>query len=455
MLARLRLQAWRGGRQVVVNLTDNWPTPTPELHVLVSGEGIQIMASGRGFLRRTAKRAIQAIHETGFPVYVDGVAFRLSRAAEYLPTAHLLIAPPGEGNIGDQAMVESFLQNTAGPVRILANNVNSVRIPAEHIGSTEVVLMPNLIYGKGLKHLHEVRQLRGLLSGAKSVSVVGADIMDGAYNSIASQRRAFILQTARRLDLNTRVLGFSWNGTSNPASLRALKRAAQLGAKLMLRDSTSAARAKADGLQAVSLVSDLVFSATDTDRPDAIRVLGSDNSVKALAIVNVSGLISKEMNQVPEYVSIVNLLVQSGRRVLLLPHVARPGGDDREACHAVWEATAGPNVSIVDELLAPATVRALVKEADVVVTGRMHLAIISLSQGVPALTLSTQGKVEGLMKQMGIPDWCIEPKTGFGLTAAGLLSTFLENPSQTYSVIATNLPEIQRLSRLNFVDMGT
>lgn len=74
-------------------------------------------------------------------------------------------------------------------------------------------------------------------------------------------------------------------------------------------------------------------------------------------------------------------------------------------------------VLFVNRLLDPSEIRALTKNAEVVVTGRMHLAIMALSQGTPAFVVSTQGKVEGLAELFETPDLLLEPSPGFGAAA--------------------------------------
>lgn len=78
--------------------------------------------------------------------------------------------------------------------------------------------------------------------------------------------------------------------------------------------------------------------------------------------------------------------------------MSRLGADDIQACRAVWEQHRNAGVLLVDRLLQSAEILGLCTPADVVVTGRMHLSIMVLNSGVPAITLSTQGKVEGLFQ---------------------------------------------------------
>ena len=69
----------------------------------------------------------------------------------------------------------------------------------------------------------------------------------------------------------------------------------------------------------------------------------------------------------------------------------------------------GDELPYVDVQLSPAEVRGLAAGAQVVITGRMHLAIMSMSSGVPAITFSTHGKVSGLMRLFGVDELCVEP----------------------------------------------
>ncbi len=49
------------------------------------------------------------------------------------------------------------------------------------------------------------------------------------------------------------------------------------------------------------------------------------------------------------------------------------------------------------------------QEARLVVTGRMHLAVLALSGRIPAACLASQGKVEGLMALVGTPELVVDP----------------------------------------------
>lgn len=344
-----------------------------------------------------------------YPIY-RGLSLKVR--AQNTAKVSVLVATPGNGNIGDQAMIEAFLENVPGDVVIVARNETDVAVPnwAQHRAVVEE--LPNLIYG-GLrsKHLKNIEAFVSLLRRASSLSLIGADVMDGAYNPRASIRRSNLVRLGQALGVQSRILGFSWNGEASGPVLEAAKRASKTGVKMMLRDPVSKNRAEAGGLKNTVEVADVVFRATTTiDPKNPLLTSGSP-----LALVNISAHIESSFNQVPDYVRIVKRLRHRGYQVVLVPHVSRNGSDDIGLARQLKsELGAGVEVELINELLPPEEIRGLCRRASLVVTGRMHLSIIALSQGVPAIIMSSQGKVEGLAQRFPGAAWCVEPHAGFG-----------------------------------------
>lgn len=365
------------------------------------------------------------------------------------PTYSLLIAPPGGGNIGDQAMVECFLENTPGQIIIICRTPSDISIPAEHNQRTHLVALPGLIYGHLPNHLASMQHFLRLLHRAESVAITGADIMDGAYNWHASSNRANLAWLAAQTGVPVRILGFSWNGHAHPHALRALKRASAAGVQLCLRDPLSAERARADGLANVSEVADMVFAARTVDLDAASQLLASLPAGSRYALVNASGLIGSGQ-QVEEYRQVIRELQRHGLHVVLLPHVSRPGGDDLLLCRQIHQAVDDPALLLIDHLPCPATIRGLTAGATMVVTGRMHLAIMSLYHAVPAITLATQGKVEGLMRLFGAECLCVDPQPGFGQSVIAITRQVLSQPEDLRQHLLSKLPEVRAMARRNF-----
>lgn len=358
---------------------------------------------------------------------------------------HLVLAPPGAGNIGDQALVEAFVEAVDGPVTVLTRSRRDIDV-ADHLADRMTVLpVPALVYGTALGHARDARAVDRALDGAASFSVLGADVMDGAYVPRASVNRAALAERLAARGWSSRVVGFSWNAQPDGRALDALRRADTAGVRLYLRDPRSAERARADGLTAHDSA-DIVF-ASQTSDPSVRRRLGLDADAASYALVNASGLVGDRSDA---YVQAIRLLRAADLRVLIVPHVSRHGADDLPPCTALADRFADdPGVSLVPRLLSPREIRGLAAGAVVTVTGRMHLAVMSLMAGVPAITVATQGKVEGLMDLFGLPELCVPPSEDFGRRLHDVLETTLAGAQRCGSSIRAALPRVRALALAN------
>lgn len=366
---------------------------------------------------------------------------------------HLLLAPPGLGNLGDQCMVGAFLENTSSPVILVTRHADDLVVPECHRDRVRVVPINGLLHGRGRSHARSVAQLGGLLAQARSVSVVGADVMDGAYNLRASVRRAGIAAGTCRAGIDTRVVGFSWNDHPRRAALSALRDAASSGVSLCLRDPVSAARARADGLTGVVDTADIVFAARTFAADARMRLVPFDGPY---AVVNASGLLAREWNQVAELVRVISHLTDRGLSVLLLPHVIRESGDDLRACRAVFDALDESQrgaVALVESLPTPADVRGIAADATVVITGRMHLAINALWSGVPAIVFASQGKVEGLAQLFDQPGLCVEPGHGSSTRILAALDRLLLDGIDVGERSRARIHHVRSLSERNLAGL--
>ena len=399
-------------------------------------------------LRRVWTRALVG---TGLPGLVDSLILRRHfRAQQRTPRTQLVLAAPGNGNVGDQALLEALLENIEGPVTLVASVAAHRQLPEELRARTEVLDIPHLIYGNGADHRSSIARFGSALADASRLSVVGADVLDGTYSLPASVRRSNLAAVAAGLGVDTRIIGFSWSDRPRGAARRALARAARNGARLLLRDPCSAMRVRAHGIGPVVQVADVVFAARSLDRSAAAELLAGVTG--PVALVNVSGLVASSVDQTDEYAVIVEALRCRGLHVVIVPHVFREQGGDLDACAALAERVGPVGVSRVSTALTPAQVRGLAERATLTVTGRMHLAVMSLMQGVPAITLASQGKVEGLMQLFSTPELCIPPRPGFAVPVVDLLDRVLPGESVTRRSIRRALPHVVALARGNTED---
>ncbi|WP_236836166.1 polysaccharide pyruvyl transferase family protein [Blastococcus sp. KM273129] len=385
---------------------------------------------------------------SGLPGLVDRTLVRRSfRARTRTPRATLIVSAPGNGNIGDQALLEALIENIGGPVTVIVPDAAEPEMSDDCRRRVSVCRLPGLLYGNGAEHRAAVAGFGEALADAAHLCIVGADVMDGRYSLPASVRRSTLATAAARAGVDTRVIGFSWSDRPRSAARRSLAAAGRSGVRLLLRDPVSAARARRDGIVGVREAADVVFAARSVERSAAADVLeGVDRPV---ALVNVSGLLAERLDQTDDYVAVVDGLRSRGLHVVLLPHVARERAGDLAACAAVAERAGPTDVTHVRRLLTPAQVRGLAERSTITVTGRMHLAVMSLLQGVPAVTLATQGKVEGLMQLFGVPGLCVSPEHGFSADVMDAVEGVLDEASSARRAIRTALPRVVELALRN------
>ena len=331
-----------------------------------------------------------------------------------------VIPPPGDGNIGDQALFESVLWNTRGPVAVYVRSLDDFFLPEwVEDGRVQWIVSPHLLYSAGIRHGLAMWRLGAAAKTYSAVYVVGADVMDGAYNPRASLNRWCVAGALGAAGVCAIVLGFSWNGAPTRSSLLALRKVSP-SCEVWVRDPTSFARVLDDGVTTARLCADIVFRhpvAPESGLVSPAKSEGTRACGPKFAVINMSALLKKEDHQLVQYAHIVDAALAIGWEVILLPHVRRPGNDDSERLEKL-AAKYGDRVTLVSKRLTPTEVFELTSRAEFVVTGRMHLAILATLSGVPAVTLGSQGKVDGLYASLGKDSWAIDPASDFGIYVA-------------------------------------
>ena len=363
----------------------------------------------------------------------------------------LVISPPAAGNIGDQALVESVLHNITGDVHLVVRRSGDVlldHVPDAGRVITEFVL-PDLLYGRGAAHRRDVWRLKKLIPDYSSVLVVGADIMDGRYCLRASIARSRMAALAAELGVPAAVLGFSWSTQPKRRAVRAIAKASRSGVVLYGRDPATLRRLHGMGLKPHA-AADVVFTIGSSDLPTARQLLTelgvSDRDDYVL--INASGLVGSASAQTAAYVDVVRGLAARGIIPILLPHVSRGGADDQHALDLLAGAIGTP-VPRVRSIQLPDVIRGLCSGATAVVTGRMHLGVMALRMGTPAVIVSTQGKVEGLVEMFGMPECCVEP-SGELTALVGATAAVIDNRDSYAARISERLPTVIDLAARNF-----
>lgn len=379
---------------------------------------------------------------------IDALLIALGRASMRARSKRaVLVAAPGSGNIGDQAMLEAFIANTGGEITVALATESALRLDRSSRVDA-IVLSKSTELGFG--HLRSMFTLGRLLRNAASFTLTGADIMDGGYSERASLARWTMVNAAVRAGVPTTVLGFSWNGRAPKTVLGFARKAGASGARLCSRDPVSFRRMVDQQIPGVIHSADSVFMLDSiSDRfpeAEAIRNLAAKD--QPLAIVNLSALVGRSLDIVAEMQDTVLHLFRLNYSVVLLPHVNRGDRGDIYFARELAKRLASDNLVLVDRLLSPSNVRWITSLADVVITGRMHLSIMALSQGVPSMVIATQGKVEGLAEMFKMPDLLVPAEAGLGQVIASRLDR--DNLSTLRNAIAVELPFVIQRASSNF-----
>ncbi|WP_172511398.1 polysaccharide pyruvyl transferase family protein [Glutamicibacter mishrai] len=370
----------------------------------------------------------------------------------------VVMSPAGDGNIGDSAMLLSFLDRSSGPVKVM------MKVPKDGFESSlmseiretygpRVTFVSGRAFYRSLPPMRLSSSIRFAreINGAKSFFVHGADTIDGG-NVSASLAAWSLCRVASRVGLRCGVLGFSWREQVPEVVAKSMSKANKT-VPAYLRDEISWQRIRKSGAVKAIPVADMAFSLErETIAPTTVKNWIEDQALsdKPIVALNVSGLISNYMDQTPEIKAIVEQIHTLGARVLFVPHVIRETDDDLAVCRTMYGKFANEDDLLVDELLSPLQVRWIASKAAAVVTGRMHFSILSLSTATPVIALATAGKVEGLFKLFELERLVVPVSEGFGSNVARVLSGLWQERVETSELIKLRLPAIRERSMKNF-----
>lgn len=296
----------------------------------------------------------------------------------------LLIPPAAAGSLGDEALliVASRLLSSFG----------------QH---TQIGRWGHLDRRKSRGPVLPLRRgpRASILEGYDRLVVLGADVVDGTYGSGQPETMLGLLEAASRLGMPADLVSFS---VSQRADQSILDRIAALNSvNVVVRDPESRRRfRKRTGVE-VRSTADLAFALPYRARP-------KDPNCVRLG-VNVSQLwAGRDRTRTPElaHMALECLKPRAAGRALHavgLPHDRRGRLRRRDD----WSTTRGlldlleregVEVSIPPFSAGASLVKAEASICDMVVTGRMHLAIAALSAGVPTILLTYSDKAVGLQE---------------------------------------------------------
>ncbi len=381
--------------------------------------------------------------------------------------ASALFLPPtsAPGNLGDEAMLVAAMKFVSD----------------RDIKSIGIVILKSSVYWENLNLVTDRLNLRDYFvyhswkdrfRFVKAVSrydrfyCIGADVMDGFYSDNTTLCLIELVRLAAITGVDATILGFSFNEQPTPDAVRALCNL-PVSVKLCCRDFLSHQRLTHHLQRPVELVADVAFllePAQDSELATGVsKWIGQQRDLgrtivginaNSLQLKNLPHLKLKDLIQL--YTDTLVELFSSHLEIsfLMIPHDLRDKESDVLTTTAILERLPTYMSSYCMKVPTPcsaAEIKSICGEIDLVFTGRMHLAIASLGQGVPVAGVTYQGKFEGLFAHFDLQGMTIAPEKAFQPGAmASFLTDIIAKHQELRQTVQINLPKVKALSSLNF-----
>lgn len=374
----------------------------------------------------------------------------------------LILPPDDSGSLGDEAMttavIEFYKSINSGQITILLRNSEN---EPDYLKS----LFSNVKYVR----FRNSFQFANLVKDYYQFCCLGADMMDGYYGNGATLHILRLASIASRLGVKTSILGFSFNSKPTQESIDSLKKLPS-DVRLCLRDPVSFGRIKNLNIQNIHLVADLAFLLRPDRSSSNIRsvlewiesrkksghlIIGVNANYRHVTTLQLSGSAELAKSYSDAIVEIKkNFKIIS---FVLCPHDFRElDGEmsDDSLAQLIYDLLPDELKSSCLKLQQPlmaGEMKAICKELDVVISGRMHLAIACLGQGTPPVCITYQGKFEGLFEHFELTGMTIAPQEAIHpYKLSKFVSSIIEKREALREKIVQKLPRIQELSRNNF-----
>jgi polysaccharide pyruvyl transferase WcaK-like protein len=368
-----------------------------------------------------------------------------------------IFIPASDGSLGDQALLQPFQDKFADSFKI-----KLVRIK----GMTPINLKEKCNDHFVIQFGSRKNRVDYLLSLRKchQVFVLGADIFDGRY--YLGQSVSYIKYTdlAARVNIKCKFVGFSFSKNPKTEVVDAVK-SSHKDIKYLLRDPASHERFINDtGRSGAQLVADNAFNLMPELTADSaiackkwLDHLPEKSTVLGLN-VNVLTFRGREEEIFKSITETVCSFLNENelRYVVFIPHDFREQQSDWESHKRIVE-----NLSEEQKLrcfslekdINAWDVKAITKYVNMVLTGRMHLAIAALGQSTPALCITYVNKFEGLLKHFNLDgfDMVLEPEIAYSDSSNTLvkINNILNDVDKITATIKEALPGVKALATCN------
>ena len=330
---------------------------------------------------------------------------------------------------------------------------------------TDTINMRDYFTGARMFWKDQFRFVR-LVSRYDYLYCLGADMMDGFYSDNSTLRRTHLAALAASTGANTAILGFSFNEQPTPVSVKHLSEL-PASVRLCCRDPISHKRLTRYVKRSVDLVADVAFllePAKDSNLAARVSKWIRDQQAAGQTVIGVNANFltfqSRPNLEVGDFVKLyVDALIElfyedQTLSFLMIPHDFRGKNSDVALAKAILKALPSaikPYCMQVPTPCSAAEIKSICTDLDIVLTGRMHLAIACLSQGTPVVGIPYQGKFEGLFDHFELQGMTSAPEQAFqpGYLASFLAAT-IPKRKDIREHIHSKLAKVKALASSNF-----
>lgn len=292
--------------------------------------------------------------------------------------------------------------------------------------------------------------------------VMGADILDGKYGAALVARAVGYCNHSVRLGVPAATLGFSFNRRPRYPTVYALSRL-DPAVQVNIRDEPSLNRFLNVVKRPARLCADSAFlmaPSTQVDPEAGAWIAAARRAGRTPVGVNLNAHAFAPAIEKVGLAALIDHLAQQFQRAaekrclayLLIPHDLKPQSGDI-AMLQMLEQTLRRNGfphGHYTAMARPDVIKRVVGQLDLVVTGRMHLAIASLGSGTPVLCVTYQDKFEGLYQHFGLAlDHTVTPLQCLGEEFLARLELACEQIPVNRERIHAKLPDVTALALRN------
>jgi polysaccharide pyruvyl transferase WcaK-like protein len=371
------------------------------------------------------------------------------------------------GSRGDEAMIFSVIQHFREiypdiPVTILSATEHGCQY-VEQLPLTDISSYYNSQFTNDIRPIAKVITE----TNPSHAVVLGADCMDGHYSPIAS---AILLYSHRLLTaagVDSILTGFSFNTHPNRQICRMFNDGTTT---YCLRDPESLRRFLIATKAPARLTADIAFMLYPVETPRVSQLTETINAIRnerhgAIFIgfnyhsmFSSSGLTDDNDSTINAIADNFKVLLEANSKVniIMIPHDDRPRLTDLNTLRPIYQKLIDfgfvKRVRLIDDVWRAVEIKALCRQLDGVISGRMHLAIAAMGMTTPVFTITYQGKFAGLYQHFGYPcQWMSTPENFLQPTSAETMISFVDNIGNLKSILANRLSAVESLSKSTFL----